>query len=299
MSRGSHPNKHRSAYAPARDHPQSFELTRLRGACPADSDEDVRMHGTWPSDTDEEEEVRARRRRKGGKCKGKSRRNSEHTGSAPSKTAPSKMGETKKRLAAAPQFENTCLETSAPNASPSLSRACVDEADASSSPSVAESHSDCSPSHQACPSAASGNSRGGETVSETESQLAGSKRNSRTESNSPCDSSSSVHSSSPAKQLAAAEAADNCRWEDSHADHLQPRHDHHPLSTVHIAKCPSRTPSEESLSPKPAGDLNDEHSEDSPVDLNPSESFGGKLRGKLDATINHETEGRATLATAD
>lgn len=271
VSRGSH-HRHRSSYVQTGGYPQSFELTRLRGECPADSDEDVRMHGTWPSDTDEEEEVRARRRRKGGKCKGKSRQNSAQSGSAPSsnKTAPSKTGGTKKRLAASPGHENTHLEASTPVKAPSQLRTFVDEADASSSLSAAESHSDCSPSHQACPSAAFGNSRGGETISETESQLASSKRNSRTESNSPCDSSSSIHSTSPAKQPAAAKTMESCRREDSHDDDDLQLHHHHSPSAVRSAKCTSRTPSEDSLSLKPAVGLNGEHNEDRFVDLNPS-----------------------------
>lgn len=48
------------------------------GSCtdriPDTDDEDYRLHHVWPSDTDEDEEIKAKRRRKGGKVKGKKKR---------------------------------------------------------------------------------------------------------------------------------------------------------------------------------------------------------------------------------
>ena len=175
-----------------------LELTRLHWRPhPADSDDDIRMHGTWPSDTDEEEDVRARRRRKGGKAKGKARRCSKSDHDPTTFKSPQPKGGSKKQKDASVVSKNISPPSDHPTTSPSLSP---------------ESHSDSSPSHPQAGVLCSTSSdsvrscrrdpRFCEVVSETESQLASSKRNSRTESNTPQGSSSSVHSAtatSPAK----------------------------------------------------------------------------------------------------
>ncbi|XP_076447814.1 uncharacterized protein LOC143284739 [Babylonia areolata] len=172
-----------------------------------EDEEDVRMHGTWPSDTDEEEEVRARRRRKGGKGKGRGKHSGGKAGSGGGPTTSKGVSEAREDDRSA-NLEDKAQERTQPTTAP----ACEPNHTPTS-----PSNSECSPGHGTCPSAGTSDvaSRAGsgcEVVSETESQLAsGSKRNSRTESNSP-DSCSSSHSDSPAKHPpppARSKAADN------------------------------------------------------------------------------------------
>ncbi|KAK7102817.1 uncharacterized protein [Littorina saxatilis] len=275
-SRGS---KHRPARAQPEDRPPSFELERLRGACADGSEEDVRMHGTWPSDTDEEDEVKERRKKKGGKGKGKSRRCPEGDYSTKASRL-ADVGGKKRSSADPPLYENTRLESSPLITPPPHS--CSPHENHTSSPS-SESPSDSSPSHG--PSRDVTNGLGGEAVSETESQqLNSSKRNSRTESNSPGGSSSSIHSPSPAKNPLSEEADKVVCSEGSSpsADRKSLRHSpssspptdsksphHSPSITPVHAKCSSRTQSDDSLHMKSGAETNGLNG-DSFVDLNPA-----------------------------
>ncbi|KAL8569899.1 hypothetical protein ACOMHN_014119 [Nucella lapillus] len=262
-----------------------------------EEEEDVRMHGTWPSDTDEEDEVRARRKKKGGKCKGKVKASSSRLENETSKSSDSSgHGVSKSSRGEEEEEKGAVMNSSSVRAE---ARGGVSGNASSPYPSPCpECHqSDCSPNHHlqcsGCPSAGSSNipgsgaGSGGEVVSETESQLASSKRNSRTESHSPDTTScGSSQTDSPAKPSLSA-AADAVRSKSENSEHLDDLPSS-PVSSSVQPLSPSVIPldklssSEESLvHHQKDGDQNTTREEDF-VDLNPA----GKGTNRSDCVLH-------------
>ncbi|KAK7484155.1 hypothetical protein BaRGS_00024644 [Batillaria attramentaria] len=263
------------------------ELKRMRNTCTTDSDEDVRMHGTWPSDTDEEEEVRARRKRKGGKCKGRLRRASQGGSASESSSGKATKDDRKENKLGVRRQESRGIRSPS---SPSYPCS-PEDPESGSLTATSKSESESSPLrtqcvkclvHAECSCDVIG-ARGSEGVSETESQLAGSERNSRTESNSRSASPASTHSENPAKILdspaknldSPAKHVDSlAKHADSPAKHQDIQANNPDRPATHLdnqgsAVCKSPSKSSDSLSEE-VPNASDTYKGSSFVDLNPA-----------------------------